>query len=244
MNQDDLIRMNKVLRHRLRNSASGLKTSVSFLSKELADRLSPAEMEYFPLILNECDAITHLTDRMQLFIDPPPPAPPATLAEILTQLVDQMKRLFPTAPLRFDGDPEAVNAVIIDKNCLLIPLTDLLINAIEAAPSQQVLVSCTNNETMLTIQITDQGQGMTALEMDPFLPFFTTKTRHLGLGLGIARKRIEYLSGSINVVPTPSGTTAEVQLPRSPDATDTFGIIKLPPETLSNDWKIAPKSFQ
>lgn len=215
MREEDLIRMNKVIRHRLRNSASGLKASITFLSKELAGRLNARELEYFPLIQQECDAITAVTNRMQLLFEPVRPSPAFPLDEIIETAVQSVRGEFPTTAFLREGAP-ADKWLAPQRDVFLIPLSELLRNAAEAAPGREVGIRLTDDDTQCVIRVTDSGPGFTAPE-DPFLPFFTTKTRHLGVGLCIARNYAEYLGGSITCAREAEQTTVTLTFPACPN---------------------------
>jgi signal transduction histidine kinase len=217
MHSDDLIRMNKVVRHRLRNSASGLKSSITFLSKELAERLSPPEMEYFPLILNECDAITHITDRLQLLFDPVRPSAQCPLDDILSDTFKAVRDQFPTAALRIECQTDPAQVTLAECTPVSTLLYDLILNAVEAAPQKECVLTVETTNDALILAIHNDGGELTDKEHDPFLPFFTTRTRHLGIGLNIARKMAELLSGTLALANTTEGVTATVTMPLNPE---------------------------
>jgi two-component system, NtrC family, sensor histidine kinase HydH len=67
----------------------------------------------------------------------------------------------------------------------------------------------------LTIQITDDGPGITPDDMEKlFIPFFTTRPQGTGLGLAISRRLIEAHGGEIDVRSAPDqGSTFTIRLP-------------------------------
>ena len=194
---EDLLRMNRVLRHRLRNFASGMKTSVSFLAKELEGRLSPSEMEYFPLIAGECDGVTEMTNRMSRLFDDIPSGDESTLASVLEKTVANLHGRFPTARIRVEAGA-AGSLRVASKQGLVLCLGEVVANALESAPNGEALVSCAGGDGRLAIEVRDTGPGVKPEERGSlFLPFYTTKARHLGIGLSIAKKIVGQLGGSI-----------------------------------------------
>ncbi len=92
-------------------------------------------------------------------------------------------------------------------------LTNLVQNAIEAAPSGtgRVRVSGSVDSDALVLSVVDNGPGIPAdVQARLFTPFFTTKGpgRGMGLGLTIARRVVQSLGGSLQVVSAP-GAGAE-----------------------------------
>jgi signal transduction histidine kinase len=67
------------------------------------------------------------------------------------------------------------------------------------------------------LDITDTGCGMSAEQVARvFEPFYTTKSRGLGLGMPYARKIVEQHAGEIEVESRPGeGTRIRVRLPRA-----------------------------
>ncbi|MFN0213561.1 MAG: ATP-binding protein [Saprospiraceae bacterium] len=88
-----------------------------------------------------------------------------------------------------------------DKNHLIRVFNNLVINAIQAIPSDrkgQIKVSLSRKDNLSIIQISDNGGGIPPEIRDRvFEPNFTTKTSGSGLGLAICKKIIEAHDGDI-----------------------------------------------
>lgn len=91
--------------------------------------------------------------------------------------------------------------ILGDKNHLIRVFNNLVINAIQAIPSDrrgQIKVSLSRKDNLAIIQISDNGGGIPPEIRDRvFEPNFTTKTSGSGLGLAICKKIIEAHDGDI-----------------------------------------------
>ena len=223
MTDTDLQRMNKVLRHRLRNFASGIKSTVSFLSKELAGRLEPSEMEYFPLILNECEGLSELTARFNLLFDDVPPGGEMLVGDVVKSLATRLHDRFPTSALRMDVS-DAVSALTLPREqYVALPLLEVLVNAAEAAPAKEIVLSGGVEHGELVFRVADQGPGLAkdVTEDMLFQPFVTSKARHLGMGLAIAARLVGWAGGKMTVVRrAEGGLQFELRIPSSRPAAE------------------------
>ena len=97
--------------------------------------------------------------------------------------------------------PEERFHILGDKNHLIRVFNNLVINAIQAIPSDrkgQIHVSLSQKGNYSIIQISDNGGGIPPEIRDRvFEPNFTTKTYGSGLGLAICKKIIEAHDGTI-----------------------------------------------
>jgi signal transduction histidine kinase len=91
--------------------------------------------------------------------------------------------------------------ILGDKNHLIRVFNNLVINAIQAIPSDregQIKVSLARQNGHATVKISDNGGGIPPeIRERVFEPNFTTKTSGSGLGLAICKKIIEAHDGSI-----------------------------------------------
>lgn len=97
--------------------------------------------------------------------------------------------------------PDERYHILGDKNHLIRVFNNLVINAIQAIPSDrqgQIKVSLSRVGNLSVIQISDNGGGIPPEIRDRvFEPNFTTKTSGSGLGLAICKKIIEAHDGDI-----------------------------------------------
>lgn len=95
-------------------------------------------------------------------------------------------------------------------------LVNLVANAIQACdPDGIVHLRAYRNGNCLTVEITDNGSGMSEETLSRVAePFFTTRSDGTGLGLSISRQLIELNGGEMDIRSMPGqGTTVLVTLP-------------------------------
>lgn len=222
METDDLQRMNKVLRHRLRNVSAGIKNAVTLLREELQPVMPPDCEEYFPLIIDECRHIQYLTNRMNLIFDPDSPdyrecIDPSShsITGVIESVTVALRAGFPTADVDFDIAEVIKDCRVNYGEALCRILYEVLVNAVESAPSQTVKVGCKRCDSMLVFEVLDSGKGVAPDELLLLeKAFYTTKTKHFGLGLSIARQLVDYVGGTLVLEPLESGgMRGEISVP-------------------------------
>jgi signal transduction histidine kinase len=127
--------------------------------------------------------------------------------------------------LRFDADVKTRQLTLLVKQRPIVRLhrgkiaqvvVNLVRNAAQAStPNGEVAVTVDQLDGQAVVQVRDQGVGM-APEVMARLgePFFTTKERGSGLGLGISRRVVDEHGGKLDVESQPGqGTSVTVRLP-------------------------------
>ena len=93
-------------------------------------------------------------------------------------------------------------------------ISNLLHNAIEASKEGDVIEVITdvvenNGSSFVSIQVKDQGCGLTEAQIDNmFEPFFTTKTQGTGLGLAVVKSVAKSHQGFVRAINNADGKGA------------------------------------
>jgi PAS domain S-box-containing protein len=131
----------------------------------------------------------------------------------------------------------------VDEGLMSQVITNLLINARQAAPESGTVTIKAENRTLeagnqrrlpagryVAVEIKDDGHGIAAEHMERiFDPYFTTKETGTGLGLAVCYSIMEKHGGSIDATSVPgSGATFTLHVP----AADVAAIGKRPEEPL------------
>lgn len=106
--------------------------------------------------------------------------------------------------------------VLGDRTELVQVVSNLLINAADAMPNGGcVVVSVQHNQDRVTMQVADDGCGMSVEQSSRcFEPFYTTKMKGSGLGLSVCHGIVTRHGGEIRVASQPSlGTKFTIELP-------------------------------
>jgi len=144
---------------------------------------------------------------------------------LIQQTVDLMAYEFRQRGVSIVLDLEIVPALDTDWDDLQQVLLNVLKNALDAAGEREhsarvsVRSSYDNNNGTVRVEVSDNGRGIPPeIHAKIFQPFFTTKSRHNGTGLGLAvsKRIIEQHDGnlSFNTV-AGDGTTFSIQIPLS-----------------------------
>lgn len=113
--------------------------------------------------------------------------------------------------------PADLPPVIADRDHLKQVLLNLVLNAIQAMPGGGTLrLDAAATREALTLAVADTGHGIPPEQLPRvFDPYFTTKTKGLGLGLATARRIVEEHGGRLEVQSEPGrGSRFQVILPR------------------------------
>ncbi len=98
--------------------------------------------------------------------------------------------------------------VLADKVQIEQAMVNIVRNAIEAmsdTPERRLTISTTLDESMIRVDFTDTGRGLPTAAEDLFVPFSTTKSNGLGVGLSISRTIIDAHYGALWAEADPGG---------------------------------------
>ncbi|MCA9688590.1 MAG: response regulator [Myxococcales bacterium] len=174
-----------------------------------------------------------------------------TIREVVGLLSPSLRREV-VVELGLDDDLPTIQAIVGEiHQCVL----NLCLNALEAMGDRGRLTVRSSRVirpagpdrsrmvpgTYVQIRVSDSGGGMTPeVRARAFDPFYSTKRRHggatVGLGLAVARRIVERLDGSIDLVTQPGrGTTVTVLLPSGASAGASAPAVEVAPTIIMAD---------
>jgi len=136
------------------------------------------------------------------------------LAEVVSQAVADLDGL---VPLKVVASTNALPKVVMDTEQIRKVLTNLLVNAIDAAGLDgQICVETGTRPGWAWVSVADNGPGMSPefVAGSLFRPFRTTKKKGIGIGMFLSKMIVEAHQGRIEVVSQPGrGAIFKVLLP-------------------------------
>jgi hypothetical protein len=153
--------------------------------------------------------------------------------ELIEDAVASVSQLFSDSNVALEVDlADSLPRVQADRDRLLQVLLNLLSNAVKfcANPGGRVRVAATRAGTLLRVDVTDNGRGISAADQELIFEKFrqggdtlTQRPAGTGLGLAISRQIIEHFGGRLWVTSAPgAGATFSFTLPASTDAEHTL----------------------
>lgn len=215
-------RVARVIAHEIKNPLTNIKLSLSELKLLMNDKPAETHNEdpnmFLNIIERNSDRINNLLNDL---LD-------ATRMDILNIEEHQLDDIVEDT-LKLVIDRAKLKSVTInksylhspkisgDKDKLIIALTNILVNAIEAVPSNSgvIDVELTVDKHLACLKIADNGYGIPKENIARlFEPFFTSKKEGTGLGLTATYNIINKHDGNIEVSSKPdNGTTFTISLP-------------------------------
>jgi two-component system NtrC family sensor kinase len=228
---DGLIRAEKLtslgqlaasIAHEVNNPLAGVLVYTQLLAKKMAGGRLTEETagEYLSKMEKELTRSTRLISNLLDFARQSPPSlRMVNCNEVMTKSLELAAHSAALQNIEVfkELDPKLPN-IMADFDQLQQVCTNLIINAIQAMPSGGKIVLHTSATTdWLKIEVQDTGSGITPENIGRlFTPFFTTKEKGKGVGLGLAVAHgiIERHNGKIDVQSkVGNGTTFTIRLP-------------------------------
>lgn len=216
------------LAHEIKNPLGGIKGSAQLLQMELDGN---AELqEYTQLIVRETTRVNRIIEDL-LNLSRPRKAQleSVNISQLLNEIVTLQKNTVSQRGVVFEWllDP-SIPDIPGDRDRLMSLFLNLIKNSCEATIENSQITIKTRIDTeyhlrlpdtsptpMVQISISDQGPGISDLELEKiFTPFYTTKEGGNGLGLPICQKIVSNHGGLLEFIKRPKGgTKVKVSLP-------------------------------
>jgi two-component system, NtrC family, nitrogen regulation sensor histidine kinase NtrY len=207
--------------HEIKNPLTPIQLSAQRLRRRLAGRLADDGgilEECTGTIIGEVEGLRRLVDEFSRFARMPSLAlKPTQLARLLEGVAALYEETRPGMVLRIDADG-GLPVVEADGDQLKRALLNLVDNAVEAGATEVVIAAQAHRDGQrVQLVVTDDGPGIPADVRDRiFLPYFSTKTTGMGLGLPIVHQIVTDHGGQVWVEDNrPHGSRFVIELPAS-----------------------------
>lgn len=208
-----------VLTHEMRNPLASIKFALSGLRGSAS--LEKRELRRVDLVLGEVDRLDALLSETLDYVRPVKlSAKPVDIDSLLTEVLEQQEPLMEQKRihLKYEGCADCA-AMRLDKAQIHQVLLNLITNAIEASPQEgEVGISLRREEHELVIEMTNGGEPMSEdVLRRAFEPFYTTKPKGTGLGLGLVKRVVEEHGGTVTLISNATiGTRSTLIFPLNP----------------------------
>lgn len=211
--------MAKQVAHEIKNPLTPMRLTVQSFERKFNPEdpdLKQKLNDYTKTLIQQIDTMTSVASAFSNFA-----SMPAQQNETLNvvEVVEFSLDIFNEEYIQFNSDEEEI-ITIMDRTQLIRIITNLVKNAIQAIPENQleksILVEVKQVENNVNITVKDNGIGIEQENIERiFEPKFTTKNSGMGLGLGIIKNIIENYKGTITFeTEFGKGTTFTVSLPK------------------------------
>jgi signal transduction histidine kinase len=212
--------MARQVAHEIKNPLTPMKLSIQYLQKAVDSNSADAKnisQSVAKTLVEQIDYLSNIASDFSNFANiGNPRLEKVNLVESVRSVVD-LFNMHEDAHIAFATTAETA-LVMADKTQLNRLFTNLIRNAIEAAPADETAVvklQVEVGEEKVLIAVTDNGQGIHPdLQEKIFYPNFTTKTSGTGLGLAMCKSIVEQIKGDIwFITEQEKGSTFFVELP-------------------------------
>ena len=194
--------------HELRNPLAVIMNVLYLLETIAGAEGSEAMLRHLATARRETSAATLIVaDLLDYSAGRTPMRTPVQLADLVSEALSVVP---PPTGVEVVQHVEPDIAIDADRDQMRQVLLNLITNGYDAMPGGGILdVSVRSTGDSARITVSDTGMGMDEeTQASIFTPFFTTKSRGIGLGLAVTRRVIEAHGGTISVQSTPSVGTS------------------------------------
>jgi signal transduction histidine kinase len=190
-----------VLAHEMHNPMSSIKLALSGLKG--SERLSERELKRVDLVLGEVDRLDNMLSETLDYVRPVKISEtPVDLEELFKQIIKQQEPVIKQNNIKLKHKSDQLSKkMCIDKAQFHQVLLNLVKNAIEASPTGGVIKTAFKSKNNnLIFEISNSGKPMNKETLErAFEPFYTTKPKGTGLGLGLVKRVVDEHGGSVEI---------------------------------------------
>jgi two-component system nitrogen regulation sensor histidine kinase NtrY len=213
--------------HEIKNPLTPIQLSAQRLRRRLARDPGQDQRlvtECTETIIQEVDGLKRLVDEFSRFARMPALAPRPTDVRAVVEAVATLYRESHPALRLVTRYPESVPLLEVDPDHIKRAVTNLVDNAVEAvsgAGNVEVEIANVADGGGVQLIVSDDGPGIGPEDKEKlFLPYFSTKTNGMGLGLPIVYEIVAEHGGTIRVEDNvPRGSRFIFDLPAARAAT-------------------------
>jgi two-component system, NtrC family, nitrogen regulation sensor histidine kinase NtrY len=210
--------------HEIKNPLTPIQLSAQRLRRRLARDPGQDQRlvnECTETIIQEVDGLKRLVDEFSRFARMPALAPRPTDVRPLVEGVAALYRESHPALRLVTRYAEAIPLLQVDPDHIkraILNLVDNAVAAVSGAGNVEVEVRTTADGGGVQLVVSDDGPGISAEDKEKlFLPYFSTKTNGMGLGLPIVYEIVAEHGGTIRVEDNvPHGSRFVLDLPVAP----------------------------
>ncbi len=207
-----------VLTHEMRNPLASIKLALSGLKG--SDNLQEREHRRVELVLGEVDRLDGLLSETLDYVRPVKLSrEPIVMDRLLSHVLKQQEPVIAGKGIRIRREIcKDCTAIRLDEDKMHQVLLNLLKNALEASMDEgEIGVYLNRDKEVLTLEISNDGEPMTPETLErAFEPFYTTKPKGSGLGLGLVKRVVEEHGGTVELASdSQAGTRVTLHLPFS-----------------------------
>jgi signal transduction histidine kinase len=212
--------MAKQIAHEIKNPLTPMKLNIQLLERVVNTNPEKAQKmveRVSKTLIEQIDSLAHIASEFSNFAKMPKAnKEPLNINELVSNAYSLFKEEENVQVYLEMTEEECF--VFADKTQIMRVLNNLLKNAIQAIPDDQlgiVKVALTYVSNKVLIRVSDNGIGIPASQEDDiFVPNFTTKSSGTGIGLAMSKTIVEMAKGRIYFVSEAGkGTDFFVELP-------------------------------
>jgi two-component system nitrogen regulation sensor histidine kinase NtrY len=207
--------------HEIKNPLTPIQLSAQRLRRRLARDPGQDQglvTECTETIIQEVDGLKRLVDEFSRFARMPALAPrPTDIRPVVESVASLYRESHPALQLTTHY-PESVPLLEVDPDHIkraVLNLVDNAVAAVSGAGRVEVEVVTAADGSVLQLVVSDDGPGISAADKEKlFLPYFSTKTSGMGLGLPIVNEIVTEHGGTIRMEDNvPRGSRFILELP-------------------------------